>query len=449
MFVSFRKAGGKGCLRDTFTGSPFDKKGERGHLNIIDQIITAKAKQAFAASMQFDEGVTPHIPAGDAEKPRLLYLHIPFCEKLCPYCSFNRVMFQGSVCRNYFKALRRELQLYKTLGYEFAGVYVGGGTPTVLIDELEETLALTGQLFKIKEISVETNPNHLTDKNLDVLKRAGVNRLSVGIQSFDDGLLKDMDRYEKYGSGEAIAGRLKEILGIFDTLNADMIFNFPSQTDEVLNRDLGILMDSGVDQITYYPLMVSDSTRGLVSETLGQVEYGKEKRFYHRICEGLVPTYQFSSAWCFSKKTGTAIDEYIVEYDEYAGLGSGSIGFLKGTCYANTFHIPEYIAQLNRGEIPLQASRTFSVRDRMRYDFMMHLFGMKLNVEALRGKYNGAFYRHLWLDCLAFYLTGGLRYEAPYFHLTKRGRYDWIILMREFFTAVNNFRDYCRAQITP
>ncbi|MBN1664717.1 MAG: coproporphyrinogen III oxidase family protein [Deltaproteobacteria bacterium] len=425
------------------------RKGDIFHLNLIDHIITQKAKQEFARSMKFDDETEPHIPPGDVQQPRLLYLHIPFCEKLCPYCSFNRVVFQESVCRDYFKALRKELQLYKTLGYDFSGIYAGGGTPTVLIDELEETLALACRCFNIGEISVETNPNHLTDKNLDILKRAGVKRLSVGIQSFDDGLLKDMERYEKYGSGRDIAGRLKEILGVFNTLNADMIFNFPSQTDEILDQDLEMLLATGVDQITYYPLMVSDSTRQLVSRKLGQVEYGKEKRFYHRICERLIPQYGFSSAWCFSKQTGTAIDEYIVQYDEYAGLGSGSIGFLNGSCYANTFHIPEYIAQLNRGELPLQASRTFGIRDQMRYDFMMHLFGMKLDVAAMRRKYNGVFYRHLWPDVLAFCLAGGLRYEAPYFHLTKRGRYDWIILMREFFTAVNNFRDYCRARIAP
>ncbi|MBN1382780.1 MAG: coproporphyrinogen III oxidase family protein [Deltaproteobacteria bacterium] len=415
-------------------------------MNIVDKIITRKAKQEFVESMRFDEGRKPHIPSGDAEKQRLLYLHVPFCEKLCPYCSFNRVVFEESVCREYFKALRKEIHLYQTMGYEFNGIYVGGGTPTVLIDELEQTLSLACRGFKIREISVETNPNHLTDHNINILKNAGVNRLSVGIQSFDDGLLKDMDRYEKYGSGETIAGRLKEILGTFDTLNADMIFNFPSQSDEILDRDLDILLSSGVDQITYYPLMVSDSTREIVSRKLGRVDYDKEKRFYRRICERLTPQYRFSSAWCFSKKD-VMIDEYIVEYDEYAGLGSGSIGFLKGSCYANTFYIPEYIAQLNRGEIPLQASRTFNIRDRMRYDFLMHLFGMKLDVAALRQKYNGFFYRYLWLDCLAFYLAGGLRYEAPYFYLTERGRYFWIILMREFFTAVNNFRDYCRAQI--
>jgi coproporphyrinogen III oxidase-like Fe-S oxidoreductase len=414
---------------------------------VINQIITRIARHEFAKAMRFEEGAAPHIPTTNIQKPRLLYIHVPFCEKLCPYCSFNRIVFDEPLCRDYFRALRKEILLYKERGFDFRGIYVGGGTPTVLIDELEETLALARNCFQIVEISVETNPNHLTEANLTALKRAGVNRFSVGVQSFDNRLLKDMDRYEKYGGGEEIRDRLKEVLGRFDTLNADMIFNFPSQRPDSLNRDLDILMDIDVDQITYYPLMVSDSTRQVVSRTLGLVDYHKEEQFYHQIIKRLVPAYRFSSAWCFSKKSAS-IDEYIVAYDEYAGLGSGSIGFLNGTCYANTFNIRQYIAQVGCGEMPLMASRDFNVRDQIRYDFLMKLFGMKLDTQAMQKKYNGRLYRYLWFDLLAFLLAGGLRYEPPDFFLTPKGRYYWVIMMREFFISVNNFRDFCRAQQT-
>ena len=413
--------------------------------SLINRIITWAAQREFARAMKFEEGAAPRIQPPVAEKPRLLYLHVPFCEKLCPYCSFNRIVFDETLCRDYFRALRREIGIYRESGYDFRGVYVGGGTPTVLIDELEETLALARNSFDIREVSVETNPNHLTERNIAALKRAGVHRFSVGVQSFENSLLKNMDRYDKYGSGEEIRDRLKGIRGVFDTLNADMIFNFPSQGPETLDRDLDTLLDIGPDQITYYPLMVSDATRLRVQRTLGQVDSRREEQFYRQIVARLVPAYRFSSAWCFSKK-GTIIDEYIVDYDEYAGLGSGSIGFLNGTCYANTFNIRQYIAQTGRGEMPLMASRDFSLRDRIRYDFLMKLFGMKLDTGAMRKKYDGKFYRHLWPDILAFRLAGGLRYEPPDFFLTPAGRYQWVILMREFFVSVNNFRDFCRDQ---
>ncbi len=412
--------------------------------DFISRLITNKARQEFARTLNFSKEEKTAIPPCDSKRIRLLYAHVPFCEKLCPYCSFNRVVFEKNLCRNYFNALRREVLLYKEHGYDFDGLYVGGGTPTVLMDELEKTLKLIRDCFQIREISVETNPNHLTETNIESLKRSGVNRLSVGVQSFDDGLLKSMDRYYKYGSGETIANRLKSTLGHFDTLNADMIFNFSSQTPEILNRDLDILIETEIDQVTYYPLMVSDSTRKTIIKNLGQVDYLKEKRFYRQIVERLTGNYHLSSAWCFSKKD-SMIDEYIVDYDEYAGLGSGSIGYLNGTCYANTFNIEEYIAQVNREEIPLMASRQFMKREQIRYDFMMKLFGMKLDIAPLRKKYGADFCQYIWYDIFTSFLIGGLRYRKGTFYLTNRGRYYWVIMMREFFTAVNNFRDFCRA----
>jgi len=412
---------------------------------VIDKVIGHVARREFARAINFREGGNPSLPAARAGSPCLLYIHVPFCEKLCPYCSFHRVSFDEALCREYFAALRKELSLYNDRGHTFEGIYVGGGTPTVLVDELSATLHHAKSLYPIREISVETNPNHLTDPTLEILKKAGVNRLSVGIQSFDDELLKAMDRYEKYGSGASVAARLKEIGGLFDTLNADMIFNFARQTSESLRADIDCLLETGVDQITYYPLMVSTKTRELVHKTLGPVSEDREKEFYGIITERLVPPYRYASAWCFSRKE-TMIDEYVVNYDDYAGLGSGSIGYLYGTCYANTFNIRDYIEQVRRGEIPLAASKEFTVGEQVRYDFLMKLFGLSLDLPSMRKKYGKEFDWHLGRMLLPFRIVGAVRYDyrRDWLYLTPRGRYYWVVMMREFFTAVNNFRDYCR-----
>ena len=393
--------------------------------------------------MKFESGGSPIVDSASPAKLPLLYIHIPFCEKLCPYCSFHRMVFDENLCRDYYRAVRKEIGLYKNKGYDFAGIYVGGGTPTVLPVELAETLNLARQCFSIRQVSVETNPNHLTEETLSVLKEAGVNRLSVGIQSFDDRLLKDMERYEKYGGHEILVERLSHTMGRFDTLNADMIFNFPSQTMTMLEKDIETLISIGIDQVTYYPLMVSDSTREVMGEKFGVLDYTKEEEFYRRIEGRLTPEYRHSSAWCFSKNA-VMIDEYIVDYDEYAGIGSGSIGYLNGTCYANTFNIGEYISRVGAGEIPVMASRSFGAEDRLRYDFLMKLFGMNMDIKASREKYGRIFYRALWFNILAFALAGALKCRQAQLHLTKRGCYLWVIMMREFFIAVNNFRDFCR-----
>lgn len=415
---------------------------------MINQIVAGTARKQFARALNFKEGVAPDLPVCPDKKERLLYLHIPFCEELCPYCSFHRIRLDETLGRDYHVALRREMALYREKGYRFSGIYVGGGTPTVLIHEMAETLRLARNLFPVISISLETNPNHLTDDNVKILIQAGVNRLSVGVQTFNDDLLKKIVRYNKYGSGEEIAGRLKETTGKFDTLNADMIFNFPEQTPEMLEADLSILLNLQMPQITFYPLMVSTLTQRLMSETLGELNFRKEQSFFKLILRRLEKQYDSSSAWCFSRKKAdrSLIDEYVVDFDEYAGLGSGAIGYVDGVCYANTFDIGRYISNLAQNRLPLTAARHFDAPDRMRYDFLMKFFSTRLNVFELEKKYDGKFMKTLWKEMVAFTLAGSFRYFTPNLYLTPWGRYYWVIMMREFFIAVNNFRDFCRRQ---
>lgn len=146
--------------------------------------------------------------------------------------------------------------MVKELGYDFDSLYIGGGTPTIMIDELCDFIDLAKREFSIKEVSCETNPNHLIPSYLDKLQ-GRVDRLSVGVQSFDNGLLKQMDRYDKYGSGESILESIKVAAPYFKSLNVDMIFNFPAQTEEILRRDLEMVTEGGSGQTTFYPLMAS------------------------------------------------------------------------------------------------------------------------------------------------------------------------------------------------
>ncbi len=411
---------------------------------LLERFITYTARKKNASYLTFSPTTSLSVPRKKDATPTLMYLHIPFCEELCPYCSFNRVVFREELARPYFKALRKEIMMYKDLGYNFQGLYVGGGTPTVLIDELVLTLNLIKETYDVNEISVETNPNHLTETILASLKAVGVNRLSVGVQTFDDNLLKIIERYHKYGSGQEITERLRSTQGIFQTLNVDMIFNFPTQTLDILEKDLSTLVNLGVDQVTYYPLMVSSSTQEVMKKKLGVVDYDRGRSYYAEIRAMLSRQYRATTAWCFSK-THAPIDEYVVNYDEYAGLGSGSIGYLGGSAYANTFDIRDYITRINTGVLPLTAKRDFSVGERLRYDFLMKLFGMELDLNALSAKHKVSALRRLLPEIAFFMVAGGLRKKGDVLKLTERGQYYWVLMMREFFIGVNNFRDYCRA----
>ncbi|MEW6349217.1 MAG: coproporphyrinogen III oxidase family protein [Thermodesulfobacteriota bacterium] len=414
---------------------------------IVERALTAYLRYKHGRLLRIDpaEEIEPPTPRSGAEY--LLYLHIPFCEELCPYCSFNRFPLDRNLAMDYFRGLTEEIRMYADLGFNFAAVYVGGGTPTVLPVEMTKLLATLRATFRIREISLETNPHHLTDDILRRLKDSGVNRLSVGVQTFDDDLLRRMERFHKYGSGAEIKASLDRIKGMFDTLNVDMIFNFPTQTLPMIEYDVRTILEIEADQVTFYPLMVSEITRKELARRFGPISYRQEKLLYRRISEMLDDRYSCGTAWCFSRKK-TMIDEYIVDYDEYVGAGSGSFGYVGGSVWANTFSVRDYLQAIGRNRFPLFAKRDFSLDDQIRYDFMMKLFGTSLHIDTAEKKFHGRFMKTLRPEIALFKLVGALVEERGVLRLTRKGRYLWVIMMREFFSAVNNFRDVCRARIT-
>jgi len=413
---------------------------------IVERALTAYLKHEFSRIMRLTDFDGLTAPQPQTGKEYLIYIHIPFCEVLCPYCSFHRVVLDKDLCRAYFDSLRTEIRMYSERGFRFSAAYIGGGTPTVLPDEIAALLDDLKGKYRVREISVETNPNHLNDEIIGLLKSLGVNRLSVGVQSFEDSVLKEIGRFEKYGSGAQIRERLTRYQGTFDTLNVDMIFNFPSQTREMLERDLKAIKHIQADQVTFYPLMASDSTRGRLSELFGPISLRKEKVFYEDILDGLGDSYSAGTAWCFSRKK-SMIDEYIVDYDEYVGAGSGAFGYVNGTIFSNTFSIRRYIDDVNAGGFPLQALKRFSWKERIAYDLVMKLFGTSLDVGEAEEKFQGAFRKNLKKELTFFRLIGALTEEHGRLKLTRKGQYVWVIMMREFFIAVNNFRAACLSAI--
>jgi len=413
---------------------------------VIETLLTAYLKRKYSKLLRFSTLGNIQVPRARPGKDYLVYVHIPFCEKLCPYCSFNRFLLDKPLAREYLTALEIELRMYADLGFNFTSVYVGGGTPTVLPQEMARLLDHVRSMFPVREVSLETNPNHLTDSIVPVLKDAGVNRLSVGVQSFDDSLLQQMERYHKYGSGAEIRDTLTKYTGLFDTLNVDMIFNFPTQTSAMLTRDIEIIRQIKPDQVTFYPLMVSDSTRRELAEKFGPISYSQEKTFYEQILEKLHEDYTCGTAWCFSRRE-SMIDEYIVDYDEYVGVGSGSFGYVNGTCFANTFSIQDYLKSLTSGKLPLLAKKDFSMKEQIHYGFMMKLFGRSLDLAEAERNFGGHFASTLRKETALFRALGALKRDNGVLKLTRYGLYLWVIMMREFFTGVNNFRENCRAQI--
>ncbi len=414
-------------------------------MGFIDRFISSYVRRFYQRRMVLDlsVGVSPKF---QTDKNYLLYIHIPFCESLCPFCSFHRVLFKKDKVEQYFSALKKEILHYHSQGLKITDVYFGGGTPTVMPEKLVETVHLLRELYNIKQVSAETNPNHLRDPYLTLLEESGINRLSVGVQSFDDRLLKEMQRFQPYGSADEIKHRLIETQGRFETLNVDMIFNIPHQDKTSLMNDLNWLKESGVDQISYYPLMPSATTRYAMTQQMGSVNFEHEKEYFHLIQDTLGSDYRPVSVWCFSKKL-SAIDEYIVKHDEYLGIGSGAISYMNGTIYSSSFSLNNYGELVEHSGTALSACRKLSQKEQALYDLLMRLFGLRMNKHEMQEKYEGQYFSLIRKELSLFKMLGAVHDQGEYLELTKSGMYLWLLMMREFFMGVNNFRCEMRSLI--
>ena len=424
---------------------------------LSERLLTRAVRYCADSFMKIEPCRVERIPGPKPGQPYMLYAHIPFCERLCPYCSFNRFPFSEKRAVPYFKNPCRELMMVKELGYDFDSLYIGGGTPTIMLDELCDFIDLAKREFSIKEVSCETNPNHLTLPYLEKLQ-GRVDRMSVGVQSFDDDLLRQMDRYEKYGDGKTILESIKVAAPYFKSLNVDMIFNFPAQTEEVLRRDLEMVIESGTSQTTFYPLMASPSVEKSLARTVGKVDYDREQHFYEIISETLAgganAPFEHGSAWTFNKREASVapedamIDEYIVDYEEYPAIGSGGMTYLGDTQYVNTFSIRDYNAAIESGRMSVMGKATFSKHNRMRYRFMMQLFGLRLDKKQWERDFGCSVAGGLPVEYAFMKMSGAFdREDDECITLTPKGRYLMVVMMRQFFIGVNNLRDQARAAL--
>lgn len=369
-----------------------------------------------------------------------LYVHIPFCRSLCPFCCFNRYLFDEDLARRYYIDLKKELELYIRRGFSFSSIYFGGGTPTVLMDELSSFIRYLRAQFNVSEVSLETTPRELTEQNIGLLKEMGINRLSIGVQSFEEPVLKTMGRVN--GPADEVKSRLLMAEGQFDTLNVDFVFNFPGQTIEQFTADVAAFKELGIDQATFYPLMASPHKKDAMERKFNRVDNSREQQFYGVITRELYRGgYKASTAWCFSRGE-RMIDEYIIEFDDYIGIGSGSVSIVRGNFFVNSFSLDRYHELAGAGRLPIVGWRKLSEKENLRYYLLTKLFGMKLDIEALRRRFGNNAQSKLWTE-LAFFKTFGLVSGNGVLHVTGKGMYPVSVMMRDFFAALNTLREHC------
>lgn len=422
---------------------------------LAERMLTTIVKTMTKAELRLGPTEETHFPEADPNRSYMLYLHVPFCQVLCPYCSFNRYPFKEAIAKPYYQNMRKEMLMLKDLGYNIESLYFGGGTPTIMMDELCETIDLARANWNVGEVAVETNPNHLTPEYLSMMKDR-VQRLSVGVQSFDDGLLKQMDRYKKYGSGDEIMERIAVAADVIDSVNVDMIFNFPSQTEEILRADLEKIKTCGARQTTFSPLYASNGTVNKMKAALGEIDYPREYEFYKILDYELAgredAQFKRSTLWTFTRKDSDLdqvdpnhIDEYQTNYIDYPGIGSGSITHLGNALYVNTFSISDYNNCIEANRMSIMGKTVMSKRDLMRYRFLLDLYKLRLDKKEFKRTFGMSVTAGLPMEMTFMRVNGAFATDDENeLTLTERGRYLVCVLYRQFLSGMNNLREQAR-----
>lgn len=372
----------------------------------------------------------------------LLYAHIPFCKTLCSYCTFHRFLFKEHKAREYFVNLRKEMDYVKALGYDFTSMYIGGGTTTILEDELIRTIEHARTLFPgIKEVSCETDPLQIATPTFRNLKGL-VDRMSIGVQSFNDDILKMTERYDKFGSGALIYERLQEALELFPTTNVDMIFGFRGQDLEMLQRDMDLLVELNPRQITTYPLMVTSQTRKSVKQTIAAkgIELADQ---YAVIMNTLGNHYRQLTSWTFGRTHDEGFDEYVVDHDEYLGVGSGAFSFLGSSLYVNTFSLRRYNERIKEGKTGVERRRQFDKHAVLQYRLLLGLFSARLSRKYFREVHGVDLDKALFKEMLGLRIAGAIKdnpEDPDDLIVTDAGKFLGLVMMKAFYSGMDNVR---------
>lgn len=312
-----------------------------------------------------------------------LYVHVPFCEQICHYCDFNKFFLENQPVDSYIDLAVQEMKL--TLerfpqGEMIETIYVGGGTPTSLstaqLKRLLEAIPAHFSLANDIEWTVEVNPGSADAQKMEMMKQAGVNRLSIGAQTFDPDLLQSINRDH---APEQVAQTVKMAreAGI-ENLSIDMMFGLPSQTMEQWKDSLAKVVELPITHVSAYSLKIEPKTvfyQMWNKGTLKPLEQELEAEMYEYLLSFLkshgLHSYEISN---FAVENHESVHNLAYwNNDEYYGIGAGAHSYTAGARRRNHGPLPKYMNALNNGDLPYLEENEVTFQEKMEEEMFMGL----------------------------------------------------------------------------
>lgn len=290
-----------------------------------------------------------------------IYIHIPFCSKRCNYCDFYLVT-NPDLISGFISSLKREITLYSELysEYEFDTIFFGGGTPSILsalqIEDILDHLSKCFKISGIREVTLESNPEDFIDKNPGDYNSAGINRLSLGVQSFKDPELKFLTRQHTSEQAQTV---IQIASKYFDSISLDIIYSLPSQTIEDLDYSLSKAIELGVKHISAYTLTYEKRTvlyKSLERKLFKKNSENKEANLYRYVSDKLT-----QNGFRHYEVSNFALENYwsrhnlkYWEFENYLGFGPSAHSFFNGTRWNNFSSISKYNTLTDIHNLPVE-----------------------------------------------------------------------------------------------
>jgi oxygen-independent coproporphyrinogen-3 oxidase len=296
-----------------------------------------------------------------------LYIHIPFCASKCGYCSFYSIK-SINLIPEYLKALKQEMEFYKNLFTSFDTVYIGGGTPSLLsMQQLESIFIAINKYYKIdshSEITIEVNPGDVSLEYFQSLRTLGINRLNIGIQSFDNNILKFLGR--RHDSQEAIAAINDARAAGFENVGIDLIYGVHHQNIKLWKRTLQKALAFASEHISCYQLSLEAKTPLYKKYAAEGIKLPKEKeqlKFFLTTAELLEnASYIHYEVSNFARR-GNLKSKHNMKYwqhTSYLGLGPAAHSFLDNRRWWNKASVKNYLQEIAAGKMPVENEEILS-----------------------------------------------------------------------------------------
>ena len=319
-----------------------------------------------------------------------LYIHIPFCESICDYCDFTKLQYFRIFAVPYLKQLKKELE-ETVVDKDIKTIYVGGGTPTSLEDDLFLQLLkiIEPYSLNVKEYTFECNPESLSIEKIKMMKRFGVNRISIGVESTNEKILHSINRHHSFSDVIEASENLRDN-GITN-INFDLILGLPNVSEKMLEQDIKNILSLNPEHISCYSLTVNEHTvfyLNKIDPPSEEYAYEAYKMINEILNKNGYVHYEVSN-WAKPGKESAHNFAYW-KNEQYYGIGLGASGYIGNIRYKNTTNLDKYLKGINNKEVEIVGQN-----DLEEYQIMLNL---RTNLGLSLTQFNKLFNKDLYIE---------------------------------------------------